>query len=64
MVGTPGLEPGSPIKATDFKSVVFTNFTTVPKVLSISFPQNCKILKYLTFKISEVFINSQFSHFL
>ena len=31
MVGTPGLEPGRPIKPTDFKSVVFTNFTMPPK---------------------------------
>ncbi len=30
MVGTPGLEPGRPIKPTDFKSVVFTNFTMPP----------------------------------
>ena len=32
VVGTPGLEPGRPIKPTDFKSVVFTNFTMPPKV--------------------------------
>ena len=32
MVGTPGLEPGRPIKPTDFKSVVFTNFTMPPCV--------------------------------
>ena len=30
VVGTPGLEPGRPIKPTDFKSVVFTNFTMPP----------------------------------
>ena len=30
MVGTPGLEPGRLIQPTDFKSVVFTNFTMPP----------------------------------
>ena len=34
MVGTPGLEPGRLIQPTDFKSVVFTNFTMPPKTLA------------------------------
>gem|GEM_PF-2799185 len=34
MVGTPGLEPGRLIQPTDFKSVVFTNFTMPPEILA------------------------------
>ena len=49
MVGTPGLEPGRPIKPTDFKSVVFTNFTMPPwlillqaeKLVGVSYPMRC-----------------------
>ena len=47
MVGTPGLEPGRPIKPTDFKSVVFTNFTMPPKkqlagsITGIVLQRNC-----------------------
>ena len=33
MVGTPGLEPGRLIQPTDFKSVVFTNFTMPPTAM-------------------------------
>ena len=49
VVGTPGLEPGRPIKPTDFKSVVFTNFTMPPwlillkaeKLVRVSYLMRC-----------------------
>ena len=46
MVGTPGLEPGRLIQPTDFKSVVFTNFTMPPKTLAGAIPcqDSCALL--------------------